>query len=559
MFHVRATPDDAYRYARGESIQHTLGFWMQLQGAPLDFTAVTDHGELLGVLISMTDPASPVSKLPVAKDILSDDRSTRLAAFFAIIKESKERGTDSPAMNLDVIRSAWAETIEAAERHNKPGAFTTFIGYEYSSAPNNQNLHRNVIFKSSLVPDVPFSSIDSDNPEDLWLWMDSLRSKDMDVLAIPHNSNVSNGLMFQRTDSVGDALTADYAELRMRNEPLVEITQIKGTSETHPMLSPTDEWADFELYDTLIASSVVSKKPGGFVRDAYRRGLVFQEMSGFNPYRFGLIGSTDTHNAGGSAEEDNYFSKAGALDGTAKLRGTIPASVPNTFGAADSAETFGQWGASGLTGVWAEENTRESLFTAMQRKETFATSGPRMSVRFFAGYDYSDDLLSKPGMIRDAYDNGVAMGSELHASNRRAPTFVAWALRDPDSTRLQRMQIIKGWVSQDRSHEQVFDVACSDGLVPDSLTHRCPDNEATVNLDDCSTTENKGAAELKTLWQDPDFDPDQHAFYYVRVLENPSCRWSTWDALRAGAEPKKGLDVTIQERAWTSPIWYLPQ
>ena len=558
IFNVRATPDDAYRYAQGGAITHTLGFPIRLRGGPLDFTAVTDHGELLGILPAMIDPDNAMSKLELAKEIQSTDRAAVMKAFYAIARGARTQGNDSPLRNLDVIRSAWQDTVEAAERNNKPGIFTTFIGYEYTSAPESQNLHRNVIFRSAQVPDIPFSSIESRNPEDLWRWMDQNREQGIEVLAIPHNSNVSNGLMFQRTDWAGKPMDADYAALRMRNEPLVEVTQVKGTSETHPMLSPVDEWAGFELYDTLIATDIVAKKSGGFVREAYRHGLEFQAAGGFNPYKFGLIGSSDTHNAGGPVEEDAYFSKAGMLDGSAERRGTVPSDLDASFGRADSARTFGQWGASGLAGIWAEENTREALFDAMRRKETFATSGPRIRVRFFAGFDYADDLLSDPDIVHKAYQSGVPMGSDLQATSDRAPSFLLWAMRDANSAWLQRLQIIKGWVADGTSHEQVFDVACSDGLTPDTETHRCPDNGARVDLSDCSFSLDKGAVELKTRWQDPTFNPAQEAFYYVRVLENPTCRWSSWDAMRAGVAPKNGLKPTIQERAWSSPIWYLP-
>jgi len=558
IFNVRATPDDAYSYARGSAIKHPLGFPIRLRSGPLDFTAVTDHAELLGILPAMIDPDNPMSKLALAKGIQSTERESVLKSFYAIFASIKSDGNSSPLRNLDVIRSAWQETIASAERNNKPGVFTTFVGYEYTAAPKSQNLHRNVIFKSARVPDAPFSSVESGNPEDLWRWLDVQREKGMDAIAIPHNSNVSNGLMFPATNWAGKPLDAEYAALRMRNEPLVEVTQVKGTSETHPSLSPNDEWAGFELYDTLIATSIVSKKPGGFVREAYRNGIEFQTSAGFNPYKFGLIGSSDTHNAGGPVEEDNYFSKAGVLDGTAERRGTIPSDIKRSFGQVDSSETFPYWGASGLVGVWAKENTREALFTAMQRKETFATSGPRMKVRFFAGYDYEKSLLSAPDMINRAYSSGVPMGSDLQASRGRAPSFLVWAVHDANSTWLQRLQIVKGWVSNGESREQVFDVACSDGLTPDRKTHRCPDNGATVDLSDCSIAVDKGAVELKTLWQDPGFDSTQEAFYYVRVLENPSCRWSTWDALRAGVAPKEGLAATLQERAWSSPIWYMP-
>lgn len=558
IFNVRATPDDAYSYAKGGAIKHPLGYSIRLRSGPLDFTAVTDHAELLGILPAMIDPDSPMSRLPEAKGIQSTDRATVLKAFYAVARSARSDGNESPLRNLKVIRSAWQETIAAAQRNNQPGTFTTFVGYEYTAAPESQNLHRNVIFKSARVPDTPFSSVESGNPEDLWRWLDEQREQGMDALAIPHNSNVSNGLMFQSTDWAGKPLNAQYAALRMRNEPLVEITQVKGTSETHPTLSPNDDWAGFELYDTLIATDIVSKKSGGFVREAYRHGLEFQAKAGFNPYKFGLIGSSDTHNAGAPVEEDNYFSKAGMLDGTAERRGTIPSEIKRDFGKVDSSKTFPYWGASGLMGVWAQENTREAIFAAMARKETFATSGPRIKVRFFAGYDYDNDILSDPDMIRRAYTGGVAMGSDIPARGDAAPLFLVWAVHDVSSTWLQRLQIVKGWVAAGESHEQVYDVACSDGLKPNLETHRCPGNGATVDLSDCSVALDKGAVELKTAWRDPDFKPGQQAFYYVRVLENPTCRWSSWDALRAGVPPRKDLAATLQERAWSSPIWYIP-
>ena len=315
----------------------------------------------------------------------------------------------------------------------------------------------------------------------------------------------------------------------------------------------------YELYNNLIATSQVTKKSGGFVREAYKFGLEYQNRSGFNPFKFGLIGSTDSHNAGGAIEEKYYFSKAGSLDGTAELRGSVPSSLNKRFGGADATDTFLQWGASGLTGIWAEENTRESLFVAMKRKETFATSGTRIRVRFFAGLSFADDMLNDPHLISMAYKTGVPMGSDLNGKGQRQPSFIVWATQDINSAKLQRIQIIKGWLKDGKSYEKVYDVACSDGLAVDSNTHRCPDNNASVNLNDCSFSANSGASELKTHWRDPDFNAHQHAFYYVRVLENPTCRWSTWDAVKNNTKPVSGIEKTIQERAWTSPIWYMPQ
>jgi hypothetical protein len=305
----------------------------------------------------------------------------------------------------------------------------------------------------------------------------------------------------------------------------------------------------------------VTRFAGGYTRDALKAGLEFDQAEGFNPYRFGFTGSSDTHNAAGPFEESRYFSKVGILDGKPEQRGSVPPAGKtwDNYEPQNNAARYQTWGASGLTGVWAEENTRESIFAALRRKETFATSGPRMRVRFFAGYELPNDLDNRRDMVSQSYARGVPMGGDLLPKGTSAPRFLAWALRDPHAGWLQRVQIVKGWIENGKAQERVFDVACSDGLTPDSKTWRCADNGATVDLRTCAVSENKGAVELRALWSDPTFDPRQRAFYYVRVLENPSCRWSTWDAIRAGVEPNPKLSKTIQERAWSSPIWYVPQ
>ena len=467
--------------------------------------------------------------------------------------------------DTDVMDSVWMQNVAAADRHYVPGEFTTFAAYEYTSVAANEeqgsfaggNLHRNVFFKGD-APDRAFSTLDSTNPEDLWDWMDAKRAEGYESIAIPHNPNVSDGLMFRLQTYNGDPLDAAYAEQRMRNEPLVEVTQVKGTSETHPALSPNDEWADFEIYDRLLASYEVSKTEGSYVREAYRNGLKLQEEQGFDPFRFGLVAASDSHVVGGAYAENDYWSKVGIVDGTPMARGSVPFfgtkswdEQPDNQIVQNAREWFSRWGASGLTGVWAEENTRESIFDAFRRKETFATTGPRMKVRFFAGFEYSDDMLSDSNLTRLAYDGGVPMGGDL-VGNGTAPTFLAWAQRDPNMGALQRVQIIK--VTSEG--ETVYDVACHDGT-PDPDTHRCTDNGAAVDMETCTPT-GDGAGELKALWQDPEFDPERRATYYVRVLENPSCRWSTWEAMRANVPPRPDVPQTIQERAYTSPIWYIP-
>ncbi len=555
IFDVRASPDDAYRFAKGEPLDHVSGHRMQLQ-TPFDFQAVTDHGILLGALPAMDDPEDPLYNEPIAKEL----RELGPAEGFQRGREAFEGGEFEQMDYSHATRSAWQRIIEAAERHNDPGHFTTFVAYEYTStAPDQGNLHRNVIFRGSEAPEMPLSSADYPDPEDLWRWLDDLRAQGIEALAIPHNSNGSNGQMFRLETLSGEPLDADYADLRMRNEPLVEVTQVKGTSEVHPLLSPNDEWADFEIFPYRISTRLDSQPAGSYVRDAYVSGLILEETKGFNPFRFGLIGSTDTHNAAGTPDEWHFHSKVGARDGTPQRRGSVPLDEPGEDGEPAYVDGyFHLWGAAGVAGVWAEENTRESIYDAFRRKETFATTGPRIQVRFFAGYDLAEDLASAPDKVARAYEGGIPMGADLSADGERAPRFLLWAIQDPNSAPLQRLQIVKGWVDDEGGHDQVFDVACSDGAQPDPETHRCADNGASVDLSDCSFSRDSGAAELSAVWSDPGFEPAQHAVYYLRVIENPTCRWSTWDALRAGVEPRADLPTTIQERAWSSPIWFVP-
>ena len=553
---ARGTPDDAYRYANGETLTHSAGFEMQL-ARPLDFQAVTDHAAYLGMLPAMADPASSVGTHPLAM-ALRDARTPaeRLAYFLEVAPLLLRSSEGIELLDMDIFKDAWRDIIETTERHNAPGEFTTFIGYEYTtSGPEGANLHRNVIFRGSAVPDLPFSAIDSRNPKDLWDWMDGLRALGIESLAIPHNSNRSNGMMFETADQAGRPIDAVYANQRLRNEPLVEVTQVKGTSDTHPMLSPNDEWADFGISNQRAGSPLPSQPGGSYVRDALLRGLAMESDRGSNPYRFGLIGSSDTHNAAAAYREDTYVGKLGVVDATPQLRGSVPL--------ADAEESLPEghpadgrtWGASGLAGAWAESNTRDAIYDAFRRKETFATSGPRIRVRFFAGPGMDRSLLDTEDAIASAYDRGVPMGSDLSPQGDAPPGFFVWALRDPDTVPLQRLQVVKGWVEDGATFEQVYDVACSDGGTVNAETYRCPDNGATVDIATCAVSEDKGASELSAVWTDPAFEPGQRAFYYARVLENPKCRWSTWDAIRAGAPPNPDMQATIQDRAWSSPIW----
>ena len=584
-FGTLATPYDAYRFALGEAIKHPAGFDMQLS-EPLDFYGVTDHAMFMGVAPEAADTSSDISKYPfteVLHNLNEPDNMgrwslpRRLKSFAGLLRGLVPEiinGNIDPEESLSITRSAWADTVRAADMYNDPGRFTTFVAYEYTTASDDRgNLHRNVVFESSdRVPEIPFSRLHSTNPEDLWDWMDTLREAGVESMAIPHNSNGSNGHMFKLVDWAGDPIDDDYAIQRIRNEPLVEITQIKGTSETHPALSTRDEWADFELMEFRVATTLPSQPEGSYVRDALRRGLALEAQGITNPYAFGVIGSSDTHTGAAQNDESNFTSKLGILSADAQLRGSVPFGLIdgmlfNTVAPQAMTEVDGEtfvggaqpsFGASGLAAVWAEENTREAIYAAFRRKETFATSGPRMRLRFFAGYGLPDDLLETVDGVARAYAAGVTMGADL-APGEGAPQFAVWAQADANSAPLQRLQVIKGWIdASGETHEEVFDVACAGGAAVNPATNRCPDNGAKVNLSDCSISANTGNAELRTVWTDPDFDASERAFYYTRVLENPTCRWSTWDAIRAGTEPRSDLAATLQERAWSSPIQYVP-
>tara|TARA_B100000953_G_scaffold67014_1_gene53694 strand:- start:6902 stop:9013 length:2112 start_codon:yes stop_codon:yes gene_type:complete len=630
IFGTTATPDDAYRYAKGESIKHALGFDMQLR-EPLDFYAVTDHGFLLGNVPFWADPnngkkgSEPFHNLNREENRTFASIPERANLFGYYVRNiassvsywgaiqylfTGDQARASSMYDVGVHRTAWRDVINSAQDHYEPGKFTTFIAYEYTSSSTftdngktwlnpfgkgpyeGGNLHRNVIFSGSKATVEPFTRLKSLNPEDLWAWMDRIREQGVDTIAIPHNSNGSNGQMFEIENWNGYPLNDVYADFRMRNEPLVEVTQVKGTSDTHPLLSPNDEWADFEIMSYRVGTNAYSRPFGSYARQAYLDGLILQEENRGNPYKFGMVGASDTHTGATSDDESNFFSKIGILDGTAELRGSVPLSSEmisamgmdsdnNNSLSLDADETsatsrlvtvkkignnyynnppFREWSASGLAVVWAEQNTRESIFNAFRRKETYATSGTRIKLRFFAGDNFVDSMLSDQNMVKTAYKKGVPMGGDLVYSGEDSPDFLVWAIRDKNGAPLQRIQIIKGSVTEISGHptEKVYDVVCSDGLTVDPKTNRCPDNGATVNLSDCSISSGVGDSELKALWKDPDFNPKQKSFYYVRVLENPTCRWSTWDAVKNGSKPRPDLHKTIQERAWSSPVWFTP-
>ncbi len=547
---TRTLPDDAYRYAKGQPIDHISGHKIQLK-TPLDFLAVTDHSEVIGVAMAMDDPNNPLSKLPIAAQITSTDFATSQRAFQQIVASTAAgRGSTivDPALARNAVASGWKRLIDAAHANYEPGKFTTFVAYEWTSMPNLANLHRNVIFAGTNVPGAPFTSLQSNRPEDLWAFLDNWRAGGGDVIAIPHNSNASKGLMFALENSDGQPIDAAYATERMRNEPVVEVTQYKGTSETHPVLSPNDEFADFELWNTTVgAPNPIEPVPGGYVRAAYGRGLAVEAAIGANPFRFGLVGATDSHDSSSAVEENNYTGGHGNADATPQVR---------LHGEASTLVTSSlRFSASGLTGVWAESNTREAIFAALRRKETFATTGPRIKLRFFAGEAFPADLAERDDGVARAYSGGVPMGGDLKVAAGVKPSFYVEALRDPNSAALARIQIVKVWAVDGKEQEAIFDVACSNGGRADATTQRCPDNGATVDLSTCTPSTDSGASRLAAVWRDPTYAAGQRAVYYVRALENPTCRWSTWDALRLGESPPPGVAATIRERAFTSPIW----
>lgn len=545
---VRATPDDAYRFVKGGEIEHAAGYGIKLQ-RPLDFAAVTDHSEYLGVLLA-TEPDLPLNQRGLRDRLINDPK---LANTLLVAKSMMGFDLENAIVPgwKKITRSAWSEIVATAERHNDPGRFTAFVGYEWTSMPDERNLHRNVIYRGAKVPALPFSSVDSEDPRDLWAALEKQRKQGMEAFAIPHNGNVSDGRMYDQVMFDGDSMNADYAALRTRNEPLSEIFQVKGSSETHPTLSDEDAFAGFEIYDTVLATSQDdSSASGSYVRDALRTGIEMSHSEGFNPYRFGVIGSSDGHNASAPVEEDNYHGKLPLLDGTAALRmgeaNLYPESMPGGR----------RWSAQGLAAVWAEENTREAIYDAMRRKETYATSGPRIAVRFYGGR-FPRDLVSRPNWISIADKRGVPMGQALPELDGKTPHFAVWAMRDPEGANLDRIQIVKGWTDKaGQSFEKVFNITWA-GQRQRQADGKLISVGNTVDTATATYQNSIGAEQLSAVWVDYTFDATQEAFYYARVIEIPTPRWTTYDAIKLGIEAPQ--PVSLQERAVTSAIWYQPK
>jgi Protein of unknown function (DUF3604) len=555
-------PADALKYAQGQTIKHPMGYDIKID-TPLDFMGVTDHSEYVGVTREANTPGSYVSKLPEAQPMIMKDPSSSAEQnqVFSYLLKLAASPPVKAFMNPKVTSTVWKDNVRIADENNHPGRFTAFCSYEWTSMPGNRNLHRNVFFRAcDKVPDYPFSALDSKRPTDLWGWMDAQRKAGNELLAISHNANVSDGWMYpvDVDNTTGRPIDAAWAAARDRNERLVEIKQGKGQSETHPLLSPNDEFASYELYQAILGLPAnvgrIDHITGSFGRQALKDGIAMQDVRGYNPYKLGMAGGSDGHNTGSPYRQDNFFGLHADADGSVERRfagvligGTMDVRLENP---------------GGLTGVWAEENTRASLWDAMYRKETFGVSGPHIKVRFFGGWGFDKDIVNASDWVKQSYAGGVPMGADLppmpSGGKGTAPTFVVWAVKDPTSANLDRIQIIKGWTQNGQSFEKIYDVAWSGDRKPDKWTRRVPAIQSTVDIEKATYTNSVGSTELKAVWSDPEFDASLHAFYYVRVLEIPTPRWTLIQAVKSGLPPPDVVPLTGQERAWTSPVWYTP-
>jgi hypothetical protein len=556
---VAQTWEQAYRFGRGEEVKlSTTGETMKRR-TPYDFVAITDHSEYYGVLKDLIDPKSPLSKSDFAKQ-LAKGRNDPAAAKSAVTKliATLVNNTPMPEYVTPELRMGnWQKFIATADKFNEPGKFTTLYAYEWTSIPDGANMHRNVFFKDKPAA-VPFSSFDSIYPEDLWTYLEIQRNQGVDVFAIPHNSNVSNGWLFSPNKFLGGPMDARYAKRQQANEPLFEIHQTKGNSEAHPLLSPNDEFASFERFDNLISLGVPAQVKHSFFRQGLVEGMKLESKLGHNPYKMGLVAGADVHSGYQGNEEWDWKGAHGAQDDTPKKR-LDP--TPNAAG-----EPGFVVSSAGSTGVWATENTREGIWNGMLSKETYGTTGTLIRLRFFGGWDYSQNLTQDDDFVKKAYAGGVPMGQDLPAkstgffSGGKAPTFAIWALKDPESGNLDRIQIVKGWSDPVNGYpkEKIYDVAWSDERKVDPNTGKLPPVGNTVDIKTAKYTNDIGDSQLSAVWTDPDFDPKIKAVYYVRVLEIPTPRWSTYDAVKLGVKPPAEVPATIQERAYSSPIWYTP-
>jgi len=559
------TPAGAYRWAKGLPVINTSNRTRIQIGTPLDFLVVSDHAEYMTVPKRLfTDKDKSLRETEFGKNLVNlwEGEDPTMAGF-ELVGTVNDLKPYAPFVTEEVRRYGWAKVIKAAEEANEPGKFTAFIGWEWTSFPNASNLHR-VLFTPQggdmAAKYLPYTALDSSDPEQLWNWLEKTTTEiGAELISIPHNGNVSNGLMFSRNDYKGKPIDAPYAKLRARWEPIYEVTQIKGDSETHPIQSPDDEFADYETYAHLldaagVASGAEMKEvvaEGDYARRALRNGLEFEEKLGVNPFKFGLIGSTDSHSTYATGEEDNFQGKF-SIDSTPEARQL--ALLPGT-------ENMWAVSAAGFAGVWAKENTRQFLYEAFQRKEVYATTGPRIAVRFFGGYKFKSKDSKEKNIAKVGYKKGVPMGGDLtDAPKNKAPSFLIHAVKDPVEGNLDRIQIVKGWLNADgTTAERVYDVVWS-GKRKKNAKGKVPAVGNTVNLETGAYTNSIGTAQLTSVWVDPDFDPKQRAFYYARVLQIPTPRYSLLDAIALQIDVKEtGHPATIQERAYSSPIWYTPK
>ena len=570
-FGARLDPEDAYRFARGEEIKSNSGQLVKLS-RPLDFLVVADHSDNMGFFPDLFAGKPELLADPTGRkwyDMIQSGKGGEAAMEIIIAFSHNTFPKDLMYFpGSTAYRNAWQKTIDAAEKYNDPGRFTAFIGYEWTSNTGGNNLHRNVIFRdngdkaSEVVPFTVYPPMGSDNPRDLWKWMTNYEQKTGgNVLAIAHNGNLSNGIMFPVVEEFGKKLDKSYVEKRARWEPLYETTQTKGDGEAHPYLSSNDEFADFETWDKGNLDGSVAKKKEmlefEYSRAAYKNGLMLEKKLGINPYKFGLIGSSDAHTGLAAMEEENFFGKTAPQEPSPERMKATFMKNPKT------GVTIMDWevSSSGYAAVWATENTREAIWDAMKRKETYATTGSRMLVRFFGGWEFEAKDANNRLPAHLGYTKGVPMGGDLRkAPKNKSPTFLVAALKDPIGANLDRIQIIKGWLdAKGKVHEKIYDVVWGDAekRKPGS-NGKLPPVGNTVDIANATWTNTIGDPELITVWKDPDFDPKLMAFYYVRVLEIPTPRWTAYDAKRFDVKPLEGTTMTLQERAYTSPIWYTP-
>jgi hypothetical protein len=559
MGNLNLTPGDAYRFAQGSPVLAHNGMQVQLR-RPLDFLVVSDHAEYLGAFYRFNVNDSLITKTDVGRQWQTYVEEGDLAKFFGAFVNSMQNKEEDPALPAAVRQTVWSGVAKTADRHNKPGVFTAFSGYEWTSMISGNNLHRVVVFKDDadkVSQMIPFSGQDSLDPRDLWQALANYETATGgEVLSIAHNGNLSNGMMFPDETVGGSPIDEAYASLRARFETVYEVTQVKGDGEAHPVLSPDDEFADFENWDWDNIGRTQKKEdwmlPQEYARGALKRGLRFEDELGVNPFKIGLIGSTDGHNSISTPEEDNFFGKFPESEpGPARLENAM---------ALDRLWQNSLLVASGYAAVWAKENTRAAIFDAIKRREVYATTGSRIKVRFFSGWEFDETDIHRPAMLDIAYGTGVPMGGDLSKAKRgQVPKFLVIAAMDADGARLDRIQIIKGWMDKaGKLQEKVYDVAWSDDRKLDKRTGKLPAVGNTVDVENATYLNTIGAPQLSTYWEDPDFDRAERAFYYARVLEIPTPRWTTYDSAYFNVELQDDVPSSIQDRAYTSPIWYTP-